>query len=73
VQLGVVADQHAADDIAVAAEVLGRAVHDQVAAQLQRPLQVRAGEGVVAKRQDGALAADGGDRAQVVDAQQRVG
>ena len=40
-------DDHAADAVAVAVQVLGRAVHDQVGAELDRPLDVRAGEGVV--------------------------
>jgi hypothetical protein len=68
-----VADEHTADDIAVAAEVFGRRMHDQVAAELQRQLQERRRERVVGERQDAALPADGGDRREVVDAQQRIG
>ena len=40
-------DDHAADRGAVAAEVLGRRVHDHVGAPLQRADQVRRGHGVV--------------------------
>ena len=42
-------DQRAADDVGVAAEVLGHAVQHDVEAQLERPLQVGRREGVVAR------------------------
>ena len=41
------ADDDAADAVAVSVEVLRRAVHDQVGAELDRPLHARAGERVV--------------------------
>ena len=37
----------AADHVGMAVEVLGRRVHDDVEAELERPLHVGAGEGVV--------------------------
>ena len=40
-------DDDAADAVAVAVQILGRAVGDQIGAELDRPLDVRAGEGVV--------------------------
>ena len=40
-------DDDAADAVAVAVEILRRAVHDQVGAEFDRPLDVRAGERVV--------------------------
>ena len=57
----------------MAAQVLGRAVVHDVGAQLQRPLAVRAGEGVVDRHDDVALVRqlrDGGDVDQL---QQRIG
>ena len=40
-------DDHAADAVAVAVQIFGRAVRDEVGAELDRPLQARAGERVV--------------------------
>ncbi len=47
VSLCVAGDDGAADDVGVAAEVLGRRVHDEVGAELERPLVDRRGERVV--------------------------
>ena len=68
------ADYDAADDVAVAVEVLGDGVDDHVAAELQRELVVRRGEGVVAHDGDGVVLgvcylAYAGD---VLDLQRRV-
>ena len=46
-ELGVVGGDEAADDVGVAAEVLGGRVHDDVGAERERLLQVRRGERVV--------------------------
>ena len=58
------ADHRAADHVGVAAQVLGRAVHDEIGAQLERPLKIGGGERVV-HRQDAprrwASSAIGGD------------
>ena len=43
----VAGDHRAADDVGVAAEVLGRRVHDEVGAELERALVGRRGERVV--------------------------
>ena len=48
-------DGDAADHVGVAVQVLGRRVHDDVEAELQRPLDVGAGEGVVGDRDQAAL------------------
>ena len=45
-------DDDAADAVAVAVQVFGRAVHDQVGAELDRPLHDGAGEGVVDDQPD---------------------
>ena len=56
-QLGVARrSTRAADDVGVAVQVLGRRVHDQVGAQLERPLEVRRHEGVVDGEQHAARA-----------------
>ena len=54
--------QHAVDDVRVAAEILGARVHDQVEAELERPLQVGSREGVVGGRENAATACERGDR-----------
>ncbi len=58
-------DQHAADRDAVAAEPLGRRVHDDVAAVLDRAEQRRRGEGVVDHQRQLRLVGDRGDRRDV--------
>ena len=70
VQRGVLHDDGAADGVGVAAEVLGRRVHDRAGAELQRSLDRGGGEGVVHGHQGVARALDdGGD---VHDVEQRV-
>ena len=64
----------AADDVGVAVQVLGRRVHDQVGAELERALEVRRHEGVV----DGeagrrALRRSRRRRAMSAELEQRVG
>ncbi len=49
--------RHAADHVGMAVEILGRRVQHEVEAQLQRPLDARAGEGVVGGRDDAVRAA----------------
>ena len=68
----VVRAAEAADDVGVAAEVLGRRVEDDVGAELERLLEVRRGEGVVddEERADRVRRVGGG--ADVDDVQQRV-
>ena len=57
VELAVAGDDHAADHVGVAAEVLGRRVHDDIGARLQRPLVDRSGERVVDRDQGAAAPA----------------
>ena len=73
-ELGVLAHhQHAADHVGMAVEVLGRRMHDDVEAVLQRPLHLGAGEGVVGDGEDAALARRRRRRREVGQPQQRVG
>ena len=65
--------QHAADGVAVAAEVLGRAVDHDVGAQRQRALEERAHEGVVHHYEGAVSMRDGADGADVHQLQPRVG
>ena len=67
------ADDGAADDVGMAAEVLGRAVHDDVRAQAQRLLQVRRGERVVHGQQGAGFAAELRDGGDIQDLQERIG
>src|SRR5262249_14892159 len=55
-------DDRPADHVGVAAEVLGRAVDDQVGPQRQRLLQVRGGEGGVGGGVRPAAGGEGGGR-----------
>ena len=55
-------DQRAADDVGVAADVLGGRVHDDVGAERERALQVRRREGVVDDEQRAGLVGDLGER-----------
>ena len=69
--LGAPGNRRAADDVGVAAEVLGRRMHDEVGAELQRALVDRRRERVVDGDERAALARhDAGD---VDDVQRRVG
>ena len=72
-QLEVADDQGAADDVGVAADVLGRGVHDDVGAEGQRLLEVRRGERVVDDEQRARVVGDRGERLDVADVEQRVG
>ena len=67
------ADDGAAHDVGVAVQVLRRRVDDQIGAEIERPLEVRGHEGVVDAEAHAARRADGGDGADVGQAQQRVG
>ena len=69
----VVDGDEAADDVAVAAEVLRGRVHDDVGAERQRLLQVRRGERVVDDDERAVLVGDGGDGLDVDAREQRVG
>ncbi len=69
---GAAVDQGPGDGDAVAAQELGRRVHDDVGAVLERPAQVGRGEGVVDHQRDRRVVGDLGDRRQVHDLQPRV-
>ena len=70
----VVAGHHgAANDVAVPADVLGRAVHDDVRAQVQRLLQVRRREGVVDAHERATAVRHLAHGVDVDHAEQRVG
>ena len=71
VELGPARDHHASDDVGVAAEVLGRRVHDGIGAELERPLVGGRRERVVDRDERAALARDHG--LDVDHVQQRVG
>jgi hypothetical protein len=64
--------QHPGRHVGVAVEVLGRAVPDQVDAEVRRPLVDRRGEGVVGEGQHVVRAGQLRDGAQVGDLQQRI-
>ena len=70
---GVRDDECAADDVGVAAAVLGGRVHDDVGAQGERLLEVRRGEGVVDDQERGGAVSDACEHGDVSDGQQRVG
>ena len=55
-------DQHAADGDAMAAQPLGRRMHDDIGAVLERPAQVGRGEGVVDHQRQPGRVRDLGDR-----------
>ena len=65
-------DDGAEQQVGVAAEVLRGRVHDQVGAELKRPLDQRRRERAVDHHQRVRLAARGADGGQVGDRQQRV-
>jgi hypothetical protein len=60
--LGVARDDRAADEVGVAADVLGHAVHDRIGAQLQRSLEHRRRERVVDDDARAGSVRDPGDR-----------
>ena len=65
--------RRAADHVGVAVQVLGRRVDDEVGPELQRPLEVRGGEGVVDDRDGAARAGQLRHRRDVGDLEERVG
>ena len=71
VPLRIAGHHHPADDVGMAAEILGRRVHDEVRAQLERALVGGGGERVVDGHQRAAPAGD--DAGDVDDVEQRVG
>ncbi len=66
-------DGGAADRIRVAVQIFRRRVHDEIETVLQRVLQIRRRERVVAHREDAALLRDRRDGRQIDDLQQRIG
>ena len=66
-------DDGAAHGAAVAADVLGGRVDDDVGAPLERPAQVGRGQGVVDHQRDAGLTGDDGDGLEVEDDAARVG
>ena len=64
---------HAAQHVAVAAQVLGRAVYDIIRAQPQRPAQIRRRERVVHDQRGAGCVRQLGQRGQIGDLEQRVG
>ncbi len=67
------ADHRAADHVGVAAEVLRRAVDDEVGPERERLLQVRRGERVVDRQQRAGAVRQLGDGGDVEDLQERIG
>ena len=65
-------DDHPAHGGAVAADVLGGRVHDDVGAPFDRPAQVGRGHRVVEDQRDAGVMRDGGERLDVDDVDQRV-
>ena len=73
VQLVVAGDHGTHQHVAVAGEELGRRVHDDVGAELERLLQQRGGEGVVDDHVRAGLVGRLDDRLDVGDLERRVG
>ena len=67
------AQDRAAQGAALAVDVLGRGVHDDVGAELERPLQHRRGEGVVEHDLGAGLVREVAHRLDVDDVEHRVG
>ena len=63
----------AADHVGVAVQILGRRVHDDVGAELERPLHPRARERVVDDREDAALARELRHLRDIDQPQRRIG
>ena len=70
---GVADDERAADDVGVAVQVLRRRVHDEVGAELERPLEVRRHERVVDGEQHAARGGRPRRRRDVEELEHRVG
>ncbi len=66
-------DQRATDDVRMSAHVFGRAVVDDVRAEVERSLAIRAGKSVVDGDDDVALVGQTRHRSNVDQLQQRVG
>ena len=71
-QVGLIADDDAAQHVAVAGQVLGEAVHDEVRAQLEGANQQRRGEGVVDQKRGAGGLGELGNTADVADAQHGI-
>ena len=67
------ADQRAGDDVGMAVEVLGRRMHDDVGAVLDRPRQHRRRDRRIDRQQRAGLVRDLGRRGDVADRPGRVG
>ena len=65
-------DRHPADHVRMTVEILRRRVHDDVEAELERPLHPRRGERVVRDRGDAAPAGDRRHRFEIHQLQQRI-
>ena len=73
-QILVVADRDAAaDHVGMAVQIFRRRMHDEVDAELERPLDVGAAEGVVGDRDHALAPGERRDALKIDDAQQRVG
>ena len=72
-ELGRARHEEAAEHVGMPAEVLRRRMHDDVAAELERPLEKRRGKRVVHDREDAVAFRERRCAAEVLDAQQRVG
>src|ERR1019366_2593064 len=71
-QFGPLYGNHSRGDVAMAAEILGRRVHDDVGPQIERILQVRRHRAAVHAQQRAMLVRQVSQLANVNDAQQRV-
>ena len=65
-------NHRASDHVAVSAQVFRRAVHHEVRAQLQRPLEIRARKRVVHRQQRSGTPRHFGHRRQIHELQQRI-
>src|SRR5688500_12207403 len=73
-QLGLLSKyRRAADDVRVAVEILRRGMHHDVEAVLERALDPRRSEGVIAYRDQLVLARHGGNGLEINDLEERVG
>jgi len=74
VDAGIVCEDRAADDVAMAADVFGRGMHGHVGTERERLLEIRRCEGVVDGDDDAPVAGtQRGDRRDVGEVEQRVG
>ena len=67
------AQDHAAQRAALAVDIFGRGMHDDMGAELHRPLQRRAGKGIVDDQPRAGAVRDLGDRFQIDDGERRIG